>query len=88
MANRTLVDPEVTKEEVVLVAEQVLTMRESTAPEIAKVIAATVVQRSLHIRDVVKFRRAMQAQTEEVLNRVERLLGQNRISVFQRASGG
>ena len=74
-----------TNEDFVIVAERVLTMRENTAANIAKFIAATVAQRTLDIRDVVKFRRAMQAQAEEEVDHVERLLGQRRMSVFGRS---
>ncbi|MEE9202456.1 MAG: AAA family ATPase [Dehalococcoidia bacterium] len=77
-----------TKEDFVVVAERVLTMRENTNAGIARLIATTVAQRSLDIRDVVKFRRAMQEQTAEEVDRVERLLGQRRMSVFQRVGGG
>lgn len=73
-----------TKEDFVVVADRVLTMRENTNPDIAKLIANTVAQRSLDIRDVVRFRRAMQAQTVEEVTHVERLLGQKRMSVFGR----
>ena len=45
--------------------------RENTDSEIAKLIADTVAHRSLDIRNVVKFRCAMQVQTEEEANRVE-----------------
>jgi len=45
--------------------------RESTAPDIARLIATTVAKRSLDIRDVVKFRRAMQTQTEEEAHKME-----------------
>lgn len=76
-----------TREDFVVVAERVLAMSESTPPDIAKLIAATVALRSLDIRDVVKFRRAMQSQTSEEIDRVERLLGQKRISVFRRPGG-
>jgi len=75
-----------TKEDFVVVAVRVLTMREDTEPGIAKLIAAIVAERSLDIRDVVKFRRAMQAQTIEEVHHVERLLGQKRMSVFRRLS--
>jgi len=71
-----------TKEDFVAVAERVLVMRENTDPDMAKLIASTVAQRSLDIRDVTKFRRAMRGQTVEEVNNVERLLGQKRMSVF------
>lgn len=71
-----------TVEDFVIVAERVLTMREDTTPDISKLIAGTVAQRSLDIRDVVRFRRAMQVQTDEEVSRVEQLLGQKRMSVF------
>jgi holliday junction DNA helicase RuvB len=74
-----------TKDDFVIVAERVLTMRENTIPDIAKLIAATVVKRSQDIRDVIKLRRAMQAQTIEEVNNAERLLGQKKISVFGRS---
>lgn len=66
-------------------AERVLTMRENTRLDVAKLIAATVARRSLDIRDVVKFRRAMQEQNQEEVDRVERLMGQRRMSVFRRS---
>lgn len=75
-----------TKEDFIVVAERVLTMRENTNHEIAKLIASTVVNRSQDIRDVIKFRRAMQAQTTEEVVNVERLLGPKRISVFGHSS--
>ena len=71
-----------TREDFVIVAERVLTMRENTSPEIAKLIATTVAKRSLNIRDVIRLRRAMHAQTIEEVNDAERLLGPKRISVF------
>lgn len=71
-----------TKEDFVVVAERVLIMREDTNPDMAKLIATTVAQRSSDIRDVTKFRRAMQGQTVEEVNKVERLLGQKKMSVF------
>jgi Holliday junction DNA helicase RuvB len=74
-----------TREDFVVVAERVLTMRENTIPDIAKLIATTVVKRSQDIRDVVKLRRAMHAQTIEEVNNAERLLGPKRISVFGRS---
>lgn len=72
-----------TKDDFVIVAERVLTLRENTTPDIAKLIATTVANRSLDIRDVVKFRRAMAVQTAEEVSRVEQLLGQKRMSVFR-----
>jgi hypothetical protein len=48
----------------------------------AKLIAAVVVQRSLDIRDVVKFRRAMKTQALAEVDQVERLLGHDRVSLF------
>lgn len=71
-----------TKEDFVVVAERVLIMRENSDPDIARLIATTVAQRSLDIRDVIKLRRAMQGQTVEEVNNAERLLGQKRMSVF------
>ena len=71
-----------TRDDFVLVAEKVLTMRENTTPDIAKLIAAVVARRSLDIRDVVKLRRLMQAQTPAEADHVERLLGEARVSVF------
>lgn len=68
-----------------MVAERVLTMRENTGPDVAKFIAATAARRSLDMRDVVKLRRAMQEQTGDEVDRVERLLGQRRMSVFRRS---
>ena len=73
-----------TREDFLVVAERVLIMREDAEPGIARVIAATVADRSLDIRDVVKFRRAMQSQSIEEVREVERLLGQKRMSVFGR----
>jgi len=72
-----------TREDFIVVAERVLTMRENTVPDIARLISTTVAQRSLDIRDVVKFRRAMQEQTEEETRKVERLLGQPKMTVFK-----
>ena len=72
-----------TKDDFVIVAERVLTLRENTTPDVAKLIATTVANRSLDIRDVVKFRRAMAVQTAEEVSRVEQLLGQKRMSVFR-----
>lgn len=63
-------------------------MRENTTPDIPRLIAATVAKRGLDIRDVVKFRRAMQPKTEDEVHRVEWLLGQRRMSVFQRTGQG
>jgi Holliday junction DNA helicase RuvB len=77
-----------TKDDFILVAERVLTMRENTNPEIARIIAATVARRSLDIRDATKLRRAMQEQTIEEVNKVERLLGPKRISVFGHSPEG
>ena len=71
------------KDDFVIVAERVLTMREDTAPDISRLIALTVAERSLDVRDVVKFRRAMQEQTVGEVNNVERLLGQKKMSVFR-----
>jgi Holliday junction DNA helicase RuvB len=71
-----------TREDFIVVAERVLTIRENTNPDMAKLIASTVAERSLDTCDVVKFRRAMQGQTIEEVNKVERLLGQKRMSVF------
>jgi holliday junction DNA helicase RuvB len=73
-----------TREDFVVVAERVLTMRENTNPDMAKIIATIVAQRSLDIRDVAKFRRAMQDQTIDEVNNVERLFGQKKMSVFGR----
>jgi Holliday junction DNA helicase RuvB len=70
------------KEDFVIVAERVLTMREKTNPDIAKLIAEIVARRSLDIRDVVRFRRAMKQQTPDEAEQIERLFGQRRISVF------
>lgn len=70
------------KDDFIVVAERVLTMRENTAPDIAKLVAGIVAQRSLDIRDVVRFRRAMQTQTGEETGRVEQLLAQKRMTVF------
>lgn len=64
-----------TREDFVVVTECVLTMRETTSQDVAKLIATIVAERSLDIRDVAKFRRAMQGQTVEEINNVERLLG-------------
>ncbi len=75
-----------TREDFVIVAERVLTMRENTNPDIARLIAATVVKRSQDIRDVIKFRRVMHEQTIEEVNNAERLLGLKRISVFGRSA--
>jgi len=75
-----------TKEDFEIVAERVLTMRENTVPDIARLISTIVAQRSLDIRDVVKFRRAMQAQTEEETRKVERVMGQPKMSVFKQVS--
>ena len=77
-----------TRKGFIIVAERVLTMRESTASDIARLIATTVAQRSLDIRDVVKFRRAMQTQTEEEAHKMERLLGQPKMSVFKQCGEG
>jgi len=77
-----------TRKDFIIVAERVLTMRESTASDIARLIATTVAQRSLDIRDVVKFRRAMQTQTEEEAHKMERLLGQPKMSVFKQCGEG
>jgi len=77
-----------TRKDFIIVAERVLTMRESTASDIARLIATTVAQRSLDIRDVVKFRRAMQTQTEEEVHKMERLLGQPKMSVFKQCGKG
>ena len=74
------------REDFIVVAERVLTMRENTVPDIAKLISTTVAQRSLDIRDVVKFRRAMQEQTKEETRKVERLLGQPKMTVFKQPS--
>lgn len=71
-----------TKDDFIIVAERVLTTRENTNPEIAKQIATTVAKRSLNIRDVIRLRRAMHAQTIEEVNNAERLLGPKSISVF------
>lgn len=76
-----------TEEDFVVVAERVLSMRENTVPDIAKLIASTVATRSLDIRDVVKFRRAMNSQSVEEVWQVERLLGQKKMSVFQKNKG-
>jgi Holliday junction DNA helicase RuvB len=76
-----------TREDFIVVAERVLTIRENTNPDMAKLIASTVAERSLDTRDVVKFRRAMQGQTIEEVNKVERLLGQKRMSVFGHPRG-
>ena len=87
LASRFLVkhmDP-YTLDDFVVVAERVLTMRENTTPDIAKLIAATVARRSLDIRDVVKFRRAMQVLAIDEVNHVESLLGQSRMSVFRKS---
>ncbi len=73
------------KDDFVVVAGRVLTMREDTVPDIARLIALTVAQRSLNVRDVVRLRRAMQAQTTEEVNNAERLLGQKKMSVFRHA---
>ena len=74
------------REDFIVVAERVLTMRENTVPDIARLISTTVAQRSLDIRDVVKFRRAMQEQTKEETRKVERLLGQPKMTVFKQPS--
>jgi Holliday junction DNA helicase RuvB len=73
-----------TREDFLVVAERVLTMRENTETTIASLIAATVADRSLDIRDVIKFRRAMQSQSVEEVREVDRLLGQKQMSVFGR----
>jgi len=75
-----------TREDFEVVAQRVLTMRENTIPDIARMISTTVAQRSLDIRDAVKFRRAMHEQTEEEISKVERLMGQSKMSVFQQRS--
>jgi hypothetical protein len=77
-----------TRKDFIIVAERVLTMRESTASDIARLIATMVAQRSLDIRDVVKFRRAMQTQTEEEAHKMEGLLGQPKMSVFKQCGEG
>jgi Holliday junction DNA helicase RuvB len=76
-----------TKEDFIVVAERVLTMRESTTLDIARLIARTVAERSLDIRDVVRLRRAMKQQTADEVEQAEKLLGQRRISVFGRPDG-
>lgn len=60
-----------TKEDFVVVAQRVLTMRENTDARMAKIIADAVAHRSLDIRDVVRFRRAVQVQMDEEVSRVE-----------------
>ncbi len=73
------------QEDFIVVAERVLTMRENTEPDIARLIATTVAARSLDIRDVIRLRRAMTAQTSEEVISAEKLLSQGRMSVFKKA---
>lgn len=71
-----------TRDDFVIVAERVLSLRENTSPDMAKMIAEIVACRSLDIRDVVRFRRAMKQQTPDEVEQTEKLLGQRRMSVF------
>ena len=80
---RNDVGKDCTEEDFVIVTERVLIMRENMDPDIAKLIATIAVERSLDIRDVVKFRRVLQGQTTEEVNNVGRLFGQNKMSVFR-----
>jgi Holliday junction DNA helicase RuvB len=75
-----------TREDFIVVAERVLTMRETTDPNIARLIADTVADRSLDIRDAVRFRRAMATQTIEEVHNVEKLLSKERVSVFRKGN--
>ena len=66
-------------------------MREDTVPDIARRIVLTVAERSLDIRDMVKFRRAMKEQTvsivadeldEEILQQIH-LLSQQSAQIYR-----
>ena len=54
---------------------------------LAKLSDATVVKRSLDIRNVLKFYQVMQSQILEEVEHVERLLGYELMSVFGSSSG-
>ena len=70
------------------VTERVLTMQEKTLLNVAKLIATMTLKRGHQESDIVKFRQAMQAQTEEEAHKVNKLPGQPKISVFKQRDEG